>query len=206
MLSVIIAILSVLMVIVSVLLILIVLMQRPKQEGLGAAFGGGMMDSIAGAHTTDVLQKGTVWLASVFLCSAVLLAVLNTRELQAKDPGELLPSDPPAEAGFPLDEPSISGLPTPPVEAPVPVPTPAPADPAKAPETPAPAPADPAKAPETPAPAPAEPAKAPEAPAPAPAPAESAKAPEAPAPAPAPAESAKAPEAPAPAGGQPPVQ
>ncbi|MCB1086658.1 MAG: preprotein translocase subunit SecG, partial [Verrucomicrobiae bacterium] len=95
MLSVFIGILTVLMVIVSILLILIILMQRPKQEGLGAAFGGGMMDSLAGAHTTDVLQRGTVWLASIFLCAAILLAMLKTRDLQAKDAGEILPSSPP---------------------------------------------------------------------------------------------------------------
>ena len=53
-------------VVVSLLLILVVLMQRPKQEGLGAAFGGGMMNEALGAHTTDILQKGTVWLAVIF--------------------------------------------------------------------------------------------------------------------------------------------
>ncbi|MDC0296691.1 preprotein translocase subunit SecG, partial [Akkermansiaceae bacterium] len=32
-------------VVVSLLLILVILMQRPKQEGLGAAFGAGMTDA-----------------------------------------------------------------------------------------------------------------------------------------------------------------
>ena len=36
-------------VVVSCLLILVVLMQRPKQEGLGAAFGSGMTDQMFGA-------------------------------------------------------------------------------------------------------------------------------------------------------------
>ena len=44
-------------VVVSLLLILVILMQRPKQEGLGAAFGAGMTDAAFGAKTTDVLQK-----------------------------------------------------------------------------------------------------------------------------------------------------
>ena len=39
-------------VIVSALMILVVMMQRPKQEGLGAAFGGGMTDQLLGAGTT----------------------------------------------------------------------------------------------------------------------------------------------------------
>ena len=90
MLSVFIGILTVLMVVISILLVLIVLMQRPKQEGLGAAFGGGMMDSVAGAHTSDVLQKGTTWLATFFLGFAILLAVLKAQELKAIDPGEAI--------------------------------------------------------------------------------------------------------------------
>ena len=48
-------------VVVSLLLVLVILMQRPKQEGLGAAFGSGMTDAAWGARTTDVLQKGTVY-------------------------------------------------------------------------------------------------------------------------------------------------
>lgn len=159
MLSVFIGILTVVIVIVSVLLILIVLMQRPKQEGLGAAFGGGMMDSVAGAHTTDVLQKGTTWLAGIFLGTAVLLAVLKAQELKAIDPGEVLP---PAaeEPAMPPIPPTISDLPAP-VAPPTTEEAPAPAETTDAPEAPAEdaapeAPATPAAAP---APAPAEPAE-----------------------------------------------
>src|SRR6188472_2133994 len=61
-------------VLVCILLILIVLMQRPKQEGLGAAFGGGMMDSLAGAQTTNVLQKGTTYLGIFLFLLTTLLA------------------------------------------------------------------------------------------------------------------------------------
>lgn len=153
MLSVFIGILTVVIVVVSLLLILIVLMQRPKQEGLGAAFGGGMMDSVAGAHTSDVLQKGTTWLATIFLCTAVLLAVLKAKEIEAIDPGELLPAAQ-EEPALPPIPPTISDLPTP--EAPA-TPT-APATPAPAEES-APAedsPAPEAKAEETPAPTEAE--------------------------------------------------
>lgn len=63
-------------VICSILLILIVLMQRPRSEGLGAAFGGGMTESVFGAGTTDVLTKGTIWLGSIFFAATLLLAVL----------------------------------------------------------------------------------------------------------------------------------
>jgi preprotein translocase subunit SecG len=56
-LSISINLLLVIFLIVCVLMTLIILMQRPKQEGLGAAFGGGMTDQMFGARTTDVLQK-----------------------------------------------------------------------------------------------------------------------------------------------------
>ena len=61
-------------VIVCLLLALVVLMQRPKQEGLGAAFGSGLTDQAFGARTTDVLQKGTVYLGTLFF----IITVINT--------------------------------------------------------------------------------------------------------------------------------
>jgi preprotein translocase subunit SecG len=63
-------------VVVSLLLILVILMQRPKQEGLGAAFGSGMTDAAWGARTTDVLQKGTVYLGTMFFVFSLVLAIL----------------------------------------------------------------------------------------------------------------------------------
>ena len=63
-------------VVVSALLILVVLMQRPKQEGLGAAFGSGMTDQMFGAKTTDVLQKGTAYFGTAFLLIALVLSIL----------------------------------------------------------------------------------------------------------------------------------
>jgi len=63
-------------VVVSLLLILVILMQRPKQEGLGAAFGSGMTDAAWGARTTDVLQKGTVYLGTLFFVFTLVLAIL----------------------------------------------------------------------------------------------------------------------------------
>ncbi len=51
-------------------------MQRPKQEGLGAAFGGGMTDQAFGARTTDVLQKGTVYLGTALFILTFIISVL----------------------------------------------------------------------------------------------------------------------------------
>jgi len=62
-------------------MLLIVLMQRPKQEGLGAAFGAGVTDQMWGAQTTNVLQRGTVYLAVLFFVITMILAVLvNTKQ------------------------------------------------------------------------------------------------------------------------------
>lgn len=63
-------------VVVCLLMTLLILMQRPKQEGLGAAFGGGVTDQVFGARTTNVLQRGTVYLGSLFFILALTLAVL----------------------------------------------------------------------------------------------------------------------------------
>ena len=63
-------------VVICLLLALVVLMQRPKQEGLGAAFGGGLTDQAFGARTTDVLQKSTVYLGTLFFIITLVLAIL----------------------------------------------------------------------------------------------------------------------------------
>ncbi len=67
-------------VIVCLLLVLVVLMQRPKSEGLGAAFGGGFTENIFGAGTTDVLQKFTTWMAGAFFLLTVVLIFLYAHQ------------------------------------------------------------------------------------------------------------------------------
>jgi preprotein translocase subunit SecG len=85
-------------VLVCLLLILIVLMQRPRQEGLGASFGDGMMSQIAGAQTTNVLQKFTVYLAILLFALTLTLAVLTARQQTAKNGATLYSEPPPAPA------------------------------------------------------------------------------------------------------------
>ncbi len=80
MLDIVIGILTVVEVIVCLLLILLVLMQRPRQEGLGASFGDAAMTQLVGAQTTNVLQKGTVYLAVILFVLTLSLAVLTTRK------------------------------------------------------------------------------------------------------------------------------
>ncbi|MDR1304344.1 MAG: preprotein translocase subunit SecG [Verrucomicrobiales bacterium] len=85
MLQVLIYVLTALFVICSLLLVLVVLMQRPRSEGLGAAFGGGMTDSLFGAQTTDVLTKITIWLAGIFFACTLTLALLHAKQNSAGD-------------------------------------------------------------------------------------------------------------------------
>ena len=134
-----------LLMIVCALLLLIVLMQRPKQEGLGAAFGAQMTDQAFGAQTTDVLKKGTVLFGSLFMILCFVLAVLMNRQFQQKKSDlatgaqpaakvETAPAETPAPApAIDLEQFDKSAQTTPAVE-PAPAAEPAPAvEPAPAP-------------------------------------------------------------------------
>ena len=63
-------------VLVALFMMLVILMQRPKSEGLGAAFGGGVTENIFGAQTTNVLVKFTSWLVGIFFSLTFVLSVL----------------------------------------------------------------------------------------------------------------------------------
>lgn len=155
-LSISINLLLVIFVIVCFLMTLIILMQRPKQEGLGAAFGGGVTDQVFGARTTNVLQRGTVYLGSLFFILSLALAVLIGQKnktistVTKTEPAakvEESPAAKPVEALAPksLSEELPAETPAPAETAPAPEPTPAPAAPAETapPVVPAPeAPAD----------------------------------------------------------------
>ena len=118
-LSISIKLLLVLHVLVSLLLILVVLMQRPKQEGLGAAFGSGVADQVWGAQTTNVLQKGTVYLGTMFMLLSLGLAILignQNHQDKANDPSVAAT---PVALDAPVDGPSIiEETPAPSEEAP----------------------------------------------------------------------------------------
>src|SRR5437899_9557731 len=72
--------LSVFFVLVALLMVLVILMQRPKSEGLGAAFGGGVTENIFGAQTTNVLVKFTGWLTGIFFALTFTLSVLYSHK------------------------------------------------------------------------------------------------------------------------------
>lgn len=99
-------------VIICLLLVAAVLMQLPRSEGLGAAFGGGMTENLFGAQTTHVLTRFTVWLGIGFFVVTLLLAMAyaHQKPKSSKLERELLGSDvPAAETSATADK---SGQPT----------------------------------------------------------------------------------------------
>src|SRR6201987_3690723 len=65
-------------------MVLVILMQRPKSEGLGAAFGGGVTENIFGAQTTNVLVKFTSYLAGFFFLVTFVLSILYAHQSTRK--------------------------------------------------------------------------------------------------------------------------
>ena len=82
--SIILPILIGLHVLVCVLMILVVLMQRPRSEGLGSAFGGGLTDNVFGSQTTNVLAKFTTWMGVAFFSITLLLSILTAKANSGK--------------------------------------------------------------------------------------------------------------------------
>lgn len=104
---------------VAVLMILVILMQRPKSEGLGAAFGGGVTENIFGAQTTNVLTKITGWLAAIFFLLTFTLSILYAQKGNTKSglSRELRKDLPPVPTASPTATPNPAvtavGSPTP---------------------------------------------------------------------------------------------
>ncbi len=69
---------------VALLMVLVILMQRPKSEGLGAAFGGAVTENIFGAQTTNVLVKFTAWLAGFFFALTFVLSILRSSGAESR--------------------------------------------------------------------------------------------------------------------------
>jgi preprotein translocase subunit SecG len=113
-LSFLIPVLEVILVVSCFLLIFVVLMQRPKNEGLGAAFGSGVTENIFGAQTTTVLTKATLYLGGVFFIITFILTTLTARQSVTGRTG-LLEAE--ARKAVPVASPSVSGSASPAVSA-----------------------------------------------------------------------------------------
>ena len=102
MLGVLVTILTVILVFICLLMSLVILMQRPKQEGLGAAFGGALTDRMLGSGTTDFLQRATVFMGVAFFVLSLTIATLMAYDRNADR--ESLSQDIKEAAGTPSAE------------------------------------------------------------------------------------------------------
>ena len=69
--SILIGFLYVVEVVVCLLLAGIVMLQKPKEGGLGGVIGGGMAEAAFGADAGNVLIKGTIILGTIFLLNTL---------------------------------------------------------------------------------------------------------------------------------------
>jgi len=56
----------------------VILLQKPKEGGLGVSFGGGMGEALFGAQMGNVLTKATIILGAVFLLNTLVLSRLTS--------------------------------------------------------------------------------------------------------------------------------
>lgn len=166
--SILIGFLYVVEVITCLLLALVVMLQKPKEGGLGG-IAGGMSEAVFGADAGNVLIKATTWLGAIFLANTLILArftsTINQKTLMAN---EAAPA--PVQQQMPMMPQMPADVPAAPAATPAPATAAKPAAPATAAKPPAPAPAAkpaaPAPVAKPTAPVPA-PASKPAAPAPA---------------------------------------
>ena len=116
------------------LLALVILLQKPKEGGLGGAIGGGMLEASLGADAGNVLIKATAILGAIFLDNTLVLARLtstvHSRSIMAREAAPAAQTAP----ELPLGAPELPAAPAPAAPAPTPAPDSAPAP---APEAPA---------------------------------------------------------------------
>lgn len=158
--SILIGFLYVVEVVVCLLLALVVMLQKPKEGGLGG-LAGGMGEAVFGANAGNVLIKVTAWLGAIFLINTLVLARFTSKS----DPhagsvmaGEQAPVQKEAvPQPLSLDPEALKQTPVPAAAPAAQPPAPAPAAKPAAPAAPAKPAAVPAK-PAAPAAAPAKPA------------------------------------------------
>lgn len=135
--SILIGILTGVHVIVAVVLIGLVLMQKSSEQGVGAAFGGGMTDTVFGGGTTTALVRMTIWCACFLLATTLILAVLHSHRRGTAGTSLLQKAVETAPAA-PASGPIVPQLPgTTPAGTPATTPETAPAPATPAPTTPA---------------------------------------------------------------------
>src|ERR1039457_3894599 len=145
--NILIGILTAVHVLVALFVIVLVLMQKSSEQGVGAAFGGGVTETVFGAGTTTALVRMTIYCACALLATTLILAVLHSH--RGKGGASLMqrslttmPMAPTPQSAFPLaSQPSapassetVPGLPATATQSPAAQPQDAPATTPAAPE------------------------------------------------------------------------
>ena len=131
--SIVLGILTFILILVSLFLVLIVLMQKSKDGGMGAALGGGAAEAAFGADTNNVLVQATKYSAILFFVLAFMLYLgrIYERTHLNSAAGSALPTIAAPAAPAPVARsPAPASAVVPPVAAPAPA-TPAPETPKK---------------------------------------------------------------------------
>ncbi len=83
----------------------VILLQKPKEGGLGVSFGGGMGEALFGAQMGNVLTKSTIILGIIFLLNTLVLSRLTAGSGASVMEG-VKTSAPAAQQALPFAEPS----------------------------------------------------------------------------------------------------
>lgn len=57
----------------------VVMLQKPKEGGLGGVLGGGMGEAVLGADAGNILIKATAFLGTIFIVNTLVLASFTAR-------------------------------------------------------------------------------------------------------------------------------
>jgi len=92
--SIVLGILTFVLILVSLFIVLVVLMQKSKDGGMGAALGGGAAEAAFGADTGNVLSRSTIYASILFfvLAFALYLGRIYEHKHPSSASGEALPS------------------------------------------------------------------------------------------------------------------
>lgn len=133
--SIVLGILTFVLILVSLFIVLVVLAQKSKDGGMGAALGGGAAEAAFGAETGNVLSKSTIYASVLFfvLAFALYLGRIYESKHATAAAGNALPT---IAAPAPAPAPAATATTAPAGEvklpaAATPAPTPAPEAPKK---------------------------------------------------------------------------
>jgi preprotein translocase subunit SecG len=128
--SIVLGILTFVLILVSLFIVLVVLAQKSKDGGMGAALGGGAAEAAFGAETGNVLSKSTIYASVLFfvLAFALYLGRIYESKHATAAAGSALPTiTVPAAAPAPTGTaatPPASGVKLPAAATPAPAPAP----------------------------------------------------------------------------------